>query len=442
MNEDTGFRWLPRPPKLRVSGVLVTVAIVLTGLGLWHLGRAHRSATAQADPTTETVPPPEITTVTALGWLEPMGETIAVAAPPAVNGSRIKTLVINEGDRVQAGQTIAILDNHDQLKAALERARDTVRIAEARLNLVAAGAKTGEIAAQSARGDQNRAELQGQITSQRATITTLEAQLAGEQATQLAAIDRLDAELDNAELDCDRYNELYAGGAVPAQQRDSECLNALTARERTIEARAELDRIISSRYAQIAEARATLDRTIQTLDDRITESDATLTAIAEVRPEDIALAEAELAASRSALLEAQAAYSDAFVRAPQAGQILNVHVRAGESARDGAIVDLGQTKTMYAVAEVYDSDIGKVKLGQTATVSAAGFDRPLRGTIDQIGLQVQTQSEVDIDPAANLDARIVEVRIRLDEPSSRAAARSSNRQVTVTIDLSSIRERQ
>jgi HlyD family secretion protein len=55
--------------------------------------------------------------------------------------------------------------------------------------------------------------------------------------------------------------------------------------------------------------------------------------------------------------------------------------------------------------------------------------------VDQIGLQVQTQSEVDIDPAANLDARIVEVRIRLDESSSRAAARSSNRQVTVTIDL-------
>jgi multidrug resistance efflux pump len=92
---------------------------------------------------------------------------------------------------------------------------------------------------------------------------------------------------------------------------------------------------------------------------------------------------------------------------------------------------------MYAVAEVYDSDIGQVNIGQTATVTATGFDQPLRGTVDQIGFQVQTQSEVDIDPAANLDARIVEVRIRLDAVSSRAAARSSNRQVTVTINLES-----
>jgi HlyD family secretion protein len=429
----TERKGLPVIQKTPVTSAIVVVTVAVVGLGLWQFIRVQQ--TAKSEQTEQSIPAPEITTVTALGWIEPMGETIAVAAPPSFDGNRIKTLMVSEGDRVQAGQTIAMLDNHDRLKASLERARDNVRIAEARLDLVAAGAKTGEITAQSARTDQNRAELQGQIASQRATIATLESQRTGERATQIAAIDRLNAELANAELDCDRYNDLYAGGAVPAQQRDSECLNAVTANERTIEARAELDRILSSRSAQIAEARATLDRTIQTLDDRITESDATLAAISEVRPEDLTLAEAELAASRSALLEAQAAYSDAFVRAPQAGQILKIHVRVGESASNSAIVDLGQTKTMYAVAEVYDSDIGKVKLGQTATVSATGFDHSLRGTVDQVGLQVQTQSEVDIDPAANLDARIVEVRIRLDAPSSLAAARSSNRQVTVTIDL-------
>lgn len=433
MTERKGF---PARPKTPMTRAIVVVSVVIAGLGLWQLLRVQQAANSEPSEQIESsIPAPEITTVTALGWIEPVGEMIAVAAPPSFSGNRIETLMVSEGDRVRAGQTIARLDNHDQLKAALERARDNIRIAEARRDQIAAGAKTGDIAAQAARTDQNRAELQGQIVSQRAAIATLESQLDGERATQIATIDRLKAELDNAETDCDRYDELYAGGAVPAQQRDSECLQAVTARERTIEARAELDRILSSRNAQIAEARATLDRTIQTLEDRIIEGDATLAAIAEVRPEDLALAEAELAASRSALLEAQAAYRDAFVRAPQDGQILKIHVRAGESARDRAIVDLGQTKTMYAVAEVYDSDIGNVEIGQTATVTAAGFNQPLSGTVEQIGLQVQTQSEVDIDPAANLDARIVEVRIRLDDASSRAAARSSNRQVTVTINL-------
>ncbi len=430
MTERKGF---PVSPKTPMTSAIVVVTVAIVGLGLWQFIRVQQAA--KSERVEQSIPAPEITTVTALGWIEPVGETIAVAAPPSFDGSRIEALMVSEGEQVRAGQTIAMLDNHDRLKASLERARDNIRIAEARRDLIAAGAKTGDIAAQSARTDQNRAELQGQISSQRAAIATLESQLDGERATQIATIDRLNAELDNAETNCDRYEELYAGGVVSAQQRDSECLQAVTARERTIEARAELDRILSSRSAQITEARATLDRTVQTLEDRIIEGDATLTAIAEVRPEDLALAEAELAASRSALLEAQAAYRDAFVRAPQDGQILKIHVRAGESARDSAIVDLGQTKTMYAVAEVYDSDIGNVKIGQTATVTATGFDQPLSGTVDQIGLQVQTQSEVDIDPAANLDARIVEVRIRLDESSSRAAARSSNRQVTVTIDL-------
>lgn len=430
MTERKGF---PVSQKTPMTSAIVAVTVAVMGLGLWQFIRVQQAA--KSERAAQSIPAPEITTVTALGWIEPVGETIAVAAPPSFDGSRIKTLMVSEGEQVRSGQTIAMLDNHDRLKASLDRARDNVRIAEARRDLIAAGAKTGDIAAQSARTDQNRAELQGQISSQRAAIATLESQLDGERATQIAMIDRLNAELDNADTDCDRYEELYVGGAVPAQRRDSECLRAVTARERTIEARAELDRILSSRSAQIDEARATLDRTVQTLEDRIIEGDATLNAIAEVRPEDLALAEAELAASGSALLEAQAAYRDAFVRAPQDGQILKLHVRAGESARDSAIVDLGQTKTMYAVAEVYDSDIGNVKIGQTATVSATGFDQPLSGTVDQIGLQVQTQSEVDIDPAANLDARIVEVRIRLDESSSRAAARSSNRQVTVTIDL-------
>ena len=125
----------------------------------------------------------------------------SVAAPPSFDGNRIETLMVSDGDRVQAGQTIAVLDNHDRLKARLESARDNVRIAEARRNLVAAGAKTGDIEAQAARANQTRAELQGQIASQRATIATLDAQLNGERATQLAAIDRLNAELANANTD-------------------------------------------------------------------------------------------------------------------------------------------------------------------------------------------------------------------------------------------------
>ncbi|WP_234016998.1 biotin/lipoyl-binding protein [Nostoc sp. 'Lobaria pulmonaria (5183) cyanobiont'] len=48
----------------------------------------------------------------------------------------------------------------------------------------------------------------------------------------------------------------------------------------------------------------------------------------------------------------------------KAGQIIKIHTRVGEKISDSGIADLAQTDQMMAVAEVYQIDIGKVKLGQ------------------------------------------------------------------------------
>jgi len=43
---------------------------------------------------------------------------------------------------------------------------------------------------------------------------------------------------------------------------------------------------------------------------------------------------------------------------------------------------------------------------------------------------------LDLNPAANADRRVVDVRIELDAPSSQEAARFVNRQVRITIEPS------
>jgi HlyD family secretion protein len=376
----------------------------------------------------------EVKTVTALGWLEPQGEIIQLSAPQSNSGSRVDQLLVKEGDWVEAGKAIAILDSRDRLQAALEQAKTEVEVAEARLEQVQAGAKQGEIEAQKARFQRNQAELEGQMITQKAAIATLEAQLRGERSAQEATLDRIQAELKNAETNCQRYETLYADGAVSAQDRDSQCLEAETGLKRLQEAQANLNETISSRQEQIREAQANLNRTVATVDQQIVEAEATLTAVTEVRPVDIQLAKSELTKAQAAVKQAEANLEQAYVRSPQAGRVIEINTHAGELISNQGILELGQTQQMYAVAEIYDSDIPKVRPGQTATITADALLQPLKGTVEEVGLRVKKQSALDIDPTTNIDARVIEVRVKLDETSSQKAESLTNLQVKVTIN--------
>jgi HlyD family secretion protein len=97
--------------------------------------------------------PPEIQAVTALGRLEPKREVIQLSAPS--QGSRVGQLLVKVGNKVRKGQVIVYLDTHDRAIASLEQALEQVKVQQIRLAIVKAGAKTGEIQAQSATIEQS-----------------------------------------------------------------------------------------------------------------------------------------------------------------------------------------------------------------------------------------------------------------------------------------------
>ncbi|HEY9813672.1 MAG TPA: HlyD family secretion protein, partial [Candidatus Sericytochromatia bacterium] len=59
----------------------------------------------------------------------------------------------------------------------------------------------------------------------------------------------------------------------------------------------------------------------------------------------------------------------------------------------------------------------------------------LQGTVEQIGLQVKKQNVINADPSANIDNRVIEVRIRLDANSSQKVAGFTNLQIEVAISI-------
>lgn len=121
-------------------------------------------------------------------------------------------------------------------------------------------------------------------------------------------------------------------------------------------------------------------------------------------------------AAEASLAAADAMVEQAVVRAPIKGQIIDVHARPGERVGVEGVVEVARTDRMYAVAEVYETDIINVKPGQKARVISPALPATATGTVERIGLKVGRMDVLGMDPVADTDARVVEVHILLDEP--------------------------
>ena len=464
---------------------LMAAATLAAGAGTAYV--LTRSSSSPEVPTA-LASAPQLTTITALGRLEPQGEVFTLSGSSNADGNRVDKLFVQEGDWVKTDQTIALLDSYDRLQAALNQAQEQVRVAQAKLATVKAGAKTGEIQAQKATISRLEAEretdieaaqavlsrLQGErgtdiegqqaviarlqaeratdIEGQQAAIARLQAEKQGDIEGQQAAIARLQAELHNAQTEAGRYEQLQQEGAISLEQLDSKRLTLETSQQKLKEAQTTLTRIRSSREQQINESQAKLRQIQQSREQQIneaqaklnqaqtaklaqiTEAKATLDRITEVRPVDVQTGQAEVNAAIATAKQAEANLNLAYIRAPRDAQVLKIYAHPGERVGNDGIAQLGQTRAMYVVAEVYESDVKKVQVGQKAKITSTSFTEELEGRVERIGLQVLKQNVINTDPSANIDGRIVEVRIRLNENSSQKVSGLTNLQVKVVIE--------
>jgi HlyD family secretion protein len=189
---------------------------------------------------------------------------------------------------------------------------------------------------------------------------------------------------------------------------------------------AELDTIAAD-DAAVAKARATL-RNAEAAMGRI----RPLVAQRIASQESLDTAQLAVDTARADLVGAQSVLDADVVRAPVAGQVVHVFTRQGERVGASGFLEIAQNAQMYAVAEVYETDVGRVKTGQRATIASPALEGTLAGTVDRIGMEIGKQDVLATDPVARTDARVVLVRVKLDD-SVRAAA-LSHLQVEVAIE--------
>ncbi len=306
-------------------------------------------------------------TIVALGKLLPAGEVVTLAPASGVRDARLQALKVNEGDRVEGGQVVAVLDNEARLKAAVASATSTVHLRTASLQ-------------------QTRASV------------------AASRRESEAALARAEATAGRTQQDFDRTKGLFDRRVVSKATYDQKLAAAKEAEHEVVRLKATL-----SRYGS-----GNIDK-----------------------QSDVLVALSNVATAKAELQQATEELEQAYVRAPFAGTILEVHARAGEKPGEEGVVELGDITRMTAKLEVYQSQAAQVIKGTAVTLSAVALPKDLNGRVERIGLQIKKQSVIDADPAANTDARIVEVIVALDEEASKVASRFTNLQVEARISTGS-----
>ena len=215
-------------------------------------------------------------------------------------------------------------------------------------------------------------------------------------AAQRAEVKREEAAVAHEEAETERSERLHVEGLIAAA--------ALQAQQSRL--------TVAARSLEVARAR--------------------LDGLSSVRPADVAVATAELYAAEADADEVRAQLESTLVRAPSDGRVLAIHAHPGQSVGSDGLLAFGRTAAMFVDAEVLEEDLPRARVGQTVRITADILPGAITGAVDEIGVLVGSRQVFTNDPTAFADARVVHVKIRVDNPES--LARFINARVTVVID--------
>jgi ABC exporter DevB family membrane fusion protein len=171
---------------------------------------------------------------------------------------------------------------------------------------------------------------------------------------------------------------------------------------------------------------------LETAQHGLTRQRELLESLRQVRVQDVDVAQRRVELATTKVDAARVQLNRNRIQAPASGTVLEIHAYPGESVTDQGILDLGNLRHMYVLAEVYISDVPRVRTGARASITGEGFEATLMGTVDEV-LRVAGNNEVyPTDPLAAADRRVLGVRIRLDDGAR--VEHLSNSQVTVRIE--------
>jgi HlyD family secretion protein len=319
------------PPRSRRTLVLILLAVVIVAVFIWRAFFA--------------VPRIPDSIVALSGRIE--GDDSAVA--PKTSG-RILEVRVREGDTVNAGSVIAILDD-EQVRAREQAAREA--LAEAAANARSAGDQISVLKEQLQQNrlltGQAKLDADGRVSEAQANLAAAQSDLAQQKAAYELAL-----------FDKDAYTRLAKSGAV--SERQGKQAEATADQDAAIVAATQ--RRVEAAQGALTIAQANLANPgirgsqVSAVEQQIVQQEAQIASI-----------NASAARARDQLIEAEADRQDLTLTAPFNGTVMTRAAEPGEVVQAGTpIVTLLDMTQVYLRGFIPEGEIGKVAIGQPAHI--------------------------------------------------------------------------
>lgn len=338
-----------RPNRKRLA-ILVVIALASVAAFVWLRGRSGNG----------------VRPIRVSGNIEVTDAELSFKIP-----GRVDARLVDEGQTVTKGQTVALLDRRE-LTQEVSRSKAELEAARAALARLEAGSRPEEIAEAQAAASQAKARLEELEAGSRPQ----------EIAAAAAAYQSARADAKRLADDLDRYSGLYKKQLVSTQKYEAARTASRMADARERQAKEHLDLLKEGpRKEEIAQARDAYAQARQRY---------TLVKIGP-RREDIEQARARLDQARQSLALAETRLGYGTLVSPMSGVVLSKSIEPGEYVSAGTpVVTVADLENVWLRAYVNETDLGRIKLGQRVRVTTDTYPgKAYEGRVSFISSQAE-----------------------------------------------------
>lgn len=318
------------------------------------------------------VPPAVNARVTAPGRIVPAAGIVVVGAMP---GEMLEKILVAPGDTVTPGQELVLLSGRDLRAVEYDVARAQMDDARARIDAQRAVAAATLVEAELGVEQANAAGLEIAVQESRIEASRASAALATGELDRLLGLE----------------NRL-----VPAQTIE---------RKRMLVQQAGLD--LRAQQAMLEKMKLSAEMGRQAAAAKLEAAKANMALVA---------AGSSLAALQKTVDAARLRRDLSLVKATTAGRILEVCMHEGEIVGPRPILKMADLSRIHVEAEVDETSIRRIHLGQRVTVDKDKMFEGVVGKVVTIGGIVSPEGVQTLGMPMSSEQRIVRVRVELDDP--------------------------
>ncbi|WP_301171417.1 efflux RND transporter periplasmic adaptor subunit [Brevibacillus nitrificans] len=353
--------------------IIVGLAVVLIGGGVYGYQSLSTPSRAQAAFQVVNVQRGDVSeTVLASGAVQASKRTSLSFSDAEDAKDAISSIKVGVGDQVKAGQVLATMDDSVA----------QIQVTNAQANLLSAQAKLEE--AQKRKTSAEMKTLLAAVNQAKIELDQAKQSIDSQKATNDEA--KAKAALQNAQKTYASQKALYEAGAISKTEYDAAQTDLDSAQRDYNTAVLTASQTKGQSGSKIEQAQAAYDTAVEAVNEANEGPDAST----------VLSAKAAVEQAKAQLQQAQKALNAVTLKAPMDGVIVQLNGNVGEiPGSDFIIMDNSNSGNLEVMAQISQSDIGKVKEGLKVNFTTSSYpDETFTGSVKLVYPEAKTESGV------------------------------------------------